>query len=154
MNPISLAIFVILAGASAAAFFFGLPIYESGGLLVAALFAVYAVQMARQWEQAVVLRAGKLSGVKGPGLFMIIPVLDSVAVWVDRRIQTTEVIAEKALTKDTVPVNVDAIIFWVVQDTEKAALEIADYKMAIQRVAQILFVRWLQIPMPKGWLGL
>jgi regulator of protease activity HflC (stomatin/prohibitin superfamily) len=97
---------------------------------------LYALKMAKQWEKAVVLRAGKLDGVYGPGLFFIIPVIDNIAAWIDQRIQTTAVNAEQALTKDTVPVNVDAIIFWVVHDTQRAALEITDYKTAIQRVAQ------------------
>jgi len=92
--------------------------------------------MARQWEKAVVLRAGKLSGVYGPGLFFIVPVIDQITAWIDQRIQTTAVNAEQALTRDTVPVNVDAIIFWIAQDAQRAALEITDYKTAVQRVAQ------------------
>src|SRR4029079_15160001 len=76
------------------------------------------------------------SGIKGPGLFWIIPVVDAVTTWVDQRIRTTEVIAEQALTKDPVPVNVDAIVFWMVHDAERAALEIANYDSAVQRVAQ------------------
>jgi regulator of protease activity HflC (stomatin/prohibitin superfamily) len=86
--------------------------------------------------KAVILRAGKLSGVKGPGLFFIIPILDVITAWIDQRIRTTDVIAEQALTRDTVPVNVDAIVFWMVHDAERAALEIADYVSAVQRVAQ------------------
>jgi regulator of protease activity HflC (stomatin/prohibitin superfamily) len=105
-------------------------------LAIIGLLMLYSLKMARQWEKAVVLRAGKLDGVYGPGLFFIIPVIDNIAAWIDQRIQTTAVNAEQALTKDTVPVNVDAIIFWVVHDTERAALEITDYKTAIQRVAQ------------------
>jgi regulator of protease activity HflC (stomatin/prohibitin superfamily) len=92
--------------------------------------------MARQWEKAVVLRFGKLHAIRGPGLFTIIPFVDSVAVWVDQRIQTTEFNAEQALTRDTVPTNIDAILFWQVHDAERAALEIADYRRAILRVAQ------------------
>jgi regulator of protease activity HflC (stomatin/prohibitin superfamily) len=92
--------------------------------------------VARQWEKAVVLRFGKLHGVRGPGLFMIVPFIDTVATWIDQRIQTTEFNAEQALTRDTVPTNIDAILFWQVHDAERAALEIADYRLAILRVAQ------------------
>ncbi|MGB6486035.1 MAG: slipin family protein [Steroidobacteraceae bacterium] len=92
--------------------------------------------MARQWEKAVVLRFGKLHSLRGPGLFMIIPFVDTVTTWVDQRIQTTEFGAEQALTRDTVPTNIDAILFWQVHDAERAALEIADYRQAILRVAQ------------------
>ena len=87
--------------------------------------------------QFVILRAGNLLGVRGPGLFLIIPVIDSVAAVIDERIQTTAFNAEQALTKDTVPVNVDAIIFWHVHDARRAALEITNYREAIDRVAQI-----------------
>ena len=86
--------------------------------------------------QFVILRAGNLLGVRGPGLFLIIPVIDSVAAVIDERIQTTAFNAEQALTKDTVPVNVDAIIFWHVHDARRAALEITNYREAIDRVAQ------------------
>jgi regulator of protease activity HflC (stomatin/prohibitin superfamily) len=92
--------------------------------------------MARQWEKAVVLRFGKLHSLRGPGLFMIVPFVDTVTTWVDQRIQTTEFNAEQALTRDTVPTNIDAILFWQVHDAERAALEIADYRQAILRVAQ------------------
>ena len=92
--------------------------------------------MAQQWERAVVLRLGKLHAVKGPGLFILVPILDQVAMWIDQRIRTTAVNAEQALTMDTVPVNVDAIVFWMVHDPQRAALQIADYASAVERVAQ------------------
>jgi regulator of protease activity HflC (stomatin/prohibitin superfamily) len=92
--------------------------------------------MAKQWEKAVVLRFGKLHAIRGPGLFAIIPFMDEVTAWVDQRIQTIEFNAEQALTKDTVPANIDAILFWQVHDPERAALEITDYRSAILRVAQ------------------
>ena len=92
--------------------------------------------VAKQWEKAVVLRFGKLHSLRGPGLFMIVPFVDTVTTWVDQRIQTTEFNAEQALTRDTVPANIDAILFWQVHDAERAALEIADYRQAILRVAQ------------------
>jgi regulator of protease activity HflC (stomatin/prohibitin superfamily) len=95
-----------------------------------------ALLMARQWERAVVLRFGKLRGINGPGMFLIIPFIDEVSVWLDQRIQTTEFNAEQALSKDTVPVDVDAVIFWQIHDPERAALEITDYRSAIERVAQ------------------
>jgi regulator of protease activity HflC (stomatin/prohibitin superfamily) len=92
--------------------------------------------MANQWERAVVLRFGRLQGIRGPGLFFIVPFVDTVTTWIDQRIQTTEFNAEQALTKDTVPANIDAILFWQVHDVERAALEITDYRRAILRVAQ------------------
>jgi regulator of protease activity HflC (stomatin/prohibitin superfamily) len=135
MNPIGIALSLLFGAAAAAAFVEGFRL-PAAALALIAIILLYALKMARQWEKAVVLRAGKLDGVYGPGLFFIIPVVDNIAAWIDQRIQTTAVNAEQALTKDTVPVNVDAIIFWVVHDTERAALEITDYKTAIQRVAQ------------------
>ena len=105
-------------------------------LIVAGVLVINALLMARQWEKAVVLRLGRLHSVRGPGLFFIIPFVDSVAQWIDQRIQTTEFNAEQALTRDTVPTNIDAILFWQVHDAERAALEIADYRQAILRVAQ------------------
>jgi regulator of protease activity HflC (stomatin/prohibitin superfamily) len=104
--------------------------------MLMALITVFAVQMARQWEKAVVLRFGKLHAIRGPGLFLIVPVMDSVTEWIDERIQTIEFNAEQALTKDTVPANIDAILFWQVHDPQRAALEITDYRSAILRVAQ------------------
>jgi regulator of protease activity HflC (stomatin/prohibitin superfamily) len=84
----------------------------------------------------VVLRLGKLHAIRGPGMFMIVPFVDSVTAWIDQRIQTTPFNAEQALTRDTVPVNIDAILFWQIHDPERAALEITDYRQAILRVAQ------------------
>jgi regulator of protease activity HflC (stomatin/prohibitin superfamily) len=103
--------------------------------LCAALLPL-SLLVAKQWEKAVVLRFGKLHALRGPGLFMIVPFVDTVTAWVDQRIQTTEFNAEQALTRDTVPANIDAILFWQVHDAERAALEIADYRQAILRVAQ------------------
>jgi regulator of protease activity HflC (stomatin/prohibitin superfamily) len=94
------------------------------------------LKMANQWERAVVLRMGKLHAIRGPGLFIIVPFVDNIASWIDQRIQTTEFNAESALSKDTVPVNIDAVVFWQIHDPERAALEIADYRHAIFRVAQ------------------
>ncbi|SKA39422.1 SPFH domain, Band 7 family protein [Enhydrobacter aerosaccus] len=105
-------------------------------LVIAGLLVPQTLMMANQWERAVVLRLGRLKAIRGPGLFLIIPFVDTVATWLDQRIQTTEFNAEQALSKDTVPVNIDAIIFWQVHDPERAALEISDYRSAIARVAQ------------------
>jgi regulator of protease activity HflC (stomatin/prohibitin superfamily) len=115
--------------------------WTSAGILAALLALAAALLplsllMARQWEKAVVLRFGKLHAIRGPGLFVIVPFVDSVAAWIDQRIQTTEFNAEQALTRDTVPTNIDAILFWQVHDPERAAMEIADYRQAILRVAQ------------------
>ena len=105
-------------------------------LALGAALVPLSLLMARQWEKAVVLRFGKLHAIRGPGLFMIVPFVDTVTAWIDQRIQTTEFNAEQALTRDTVPTNIDAILFWQVHDPERAALEIADYRQAILRVAQ------------------
>jgi regulator of protease activity HflC (stomatin/prohibitin superfamily) len=102
----------------------------------AAAVTALSLKMANAWQKFVILRMGKLQSVRGAGLFAIIPVLDSVIAVIDGRIQTTAFNAEQALTKDTVPVNVDAIIFWHVHDAEKAALAITNYRQAIDRVAQ------------------
>jgi regulator of protease activity HflC (stomatin/prohibitin superfamily) len=102
----------------------------------AAILIAFSLKMANAWQKFVILRMGKLQSVKGAGLFVIIPVIDIVIAVIDERIQTTAFNAEQALTKDTVPVNVDAIIFWHVHDAEKAALAITNYIEAIDRVAQ------------------
>ena len=107
-----------------------------GLLLLVGFLTPISLVMAQQWEKAVILRLGKLHAVCGPGLFVIIPFVDSVVAWIDQRIQTTEFNAEQALTRDTVPANIDAILFWQVHDAERAALEITDYRQAILRVAQ------------------
>src|ERR1700747_1832417 len=117
MNPITafLAIACLIIGAALGA---------TGHLILGVAFVVVAIviasalKMANTWQKFVILRAGKLRGVKGPGLFLIIPVIDNVAAVIDERIQTTAFSAEEALTKDTVPVNVDAIIFWFVHDAQ------------------------------------
>ena len=102
----------------------------------AAAIIALSLKMANAWQKFVILRMGKLQSVRGAGLFAIIPIVDNVVAVIDERIQTTAFNAEQALTKDTVPVNVDAIIFWHVHDAEKAALAITHYREAIDRVAQ------------------
>ena len=100
------------------------------------LFFLFAVKIANQWEKAVVLRFGKFRGLRGPGLFWIIPVVDTVAHFVDQRVRATDVTAEAALTRDTVPVNVDAIVFWLVWDAEKSILEVESFFDAIFLASQ------------------
>jgi regulator of protease activity HflC (stomatin/prohibitin superfamily) len=135
MNPITSLVTIVLALIGALLFLarFELP---GIGFGIVAVLVLFSLKMANNWERFVILRAGKLSSVKGPGLFMIIPVIDAVAAVIDERIQTTGFNAEQALTRDTVPVNVDAIIFWHVHDAQAAALNITDYRSAIDRVAQ------------------
>ena len=135
MNPITLFIVAVLAAAGVLGAAFGLIAVAVVFGLAAALVS-QSLKMANTWQKFVVLRAGKLNGVKGPGLFVIVPVIDRVVAVIDERIQTTAFNAEQALTRDTVPVNVDAIIFWHVHDAQQAALAITDYRQAIDRVAQ------------------
>jgi regulator of protease activity HflC (stomatin/prohibitin superfamily) len=129
-------VLAVLAGLAAYRWQFPAWFIVAGVLAFIAVLIPRALMMANQWENAVVLRLGKLHAIRGPGLFLIVPFVDAVTTWIDQRIQTTEFNAEQALTKDTVPVNVDAIVFWQVHDTERAALEIVDYRQAIGRVAQ------------------
>ncbi len=95
-----------------------------------------APRIAQQWERAVVLRFGRFVGLRGPGLFWIVPFMDRVSTWIDQRTMTTSFAAEQTLTADTVPVNVDAVLFWMVHDAEKAALEVQDYAQAVSWAAQ------------------
>jgi regulator of protease activity HflC (stomatin/prohibitin superfamily) len=136
MNAISAVVFILFIGGAVLSQMAGMPVALTVVLTLIGVFLGYSIKMAQQWERAVVLRLGKLHSVKGPGLFILIPIIDAVTTWIDQRIRTTEVNAEQALTKDTVPVNVDAIVFWMVHDPERAALEITDYVSAVQRVAQ------------------
>jgi regulator of protease activity HflC (stomatin/prohibitin superfamily) len=105
------------------------------GLLLGLLTA-QAPKIAKQWERAVVLRLGRYVGLRGPGLFWIIPFIDTVTAWIDQRVITTSFAAEETLTSDTVPVNVDAVLFWMVYDPEKAALEVQNYPQAVSWAAQ------------------
>jgi regulator of protease activity HflC (stomatin/prohibitin superfamily) len=135
MNPITALVTIVLALIGGLLFTTGLQI---AGIAfgVFAVLTAFSLKMANNWERFVILRAGKLSSVKGPGLFMIVPVIDAVTAVIDERIQTTGFNAEQALTRDTVPVNVDAIVFWHVHNAQSAALNITDYRSAIDRVAQ------------------
>jgi len=103
---------------------------------IVAVLISSAIKVANQWEKAVVLRLGRFHKLRGPGLFLIIPVIDTIAYWIDIRVISTSFTAEKTLTKDTVPVDVDAVLFWKVIDPKKAALEISEYKSAISWASQ------------------
>jgi len=106
------------------------------GWTLVGFYLLFALRVASQWEKAVVLRLGKFLKLAGPGAFWLIPIIDTVPNWIDHRVIVTPFSAEKTLTKDTVPVDVDAVLFWVIWDAEKAALEVADYRAAISWAAQ------------------
>jgi len=136
-NPVSITVLLVLAGISVGLYaltFIGTPVLI--GLLLVSVFIASSIQIADQWEKGVVLRMGKFVGLKGPGLFFIIPILDQVSSYIDQRVRVTEFKAEQTLTKDTVPVNVDAVVYWTVWDVEKAALEVQNYEKAISYIAQ------------------
>lgn len=105
-------------------------------MVVIGTYCMFALKVASQWQKAVILRLGKFIGLRGPGPFWIIPLIDNIPSWIDHRVMVTPFAAEKTLTKDTVPVDVDAVLFWVVWDAEKAALEVEDYRSAIAWSAQ------------------
>jgi regulator of protease activity HflC (stomatin/prohibitin superfamily) len=105
-------------------------------MLLVGVVLMQAPRIAQQWERAVVLRLGRFVALRGPGLFWIVPFIDSVSSWIDQRTITTSFAAEQTLTSDTVPVNVDAVLFWMVHDVQKAALEVQDYAQAVSWAAQ------------------
>ena len=110
-----------------------------GAVILANLIGIYiliAFKVASQWEKVIVLRLGRFIGLKGPGPFWIVPIVDTIPSWIDHRVMVTPFTAERTLTKDTVPVDVDAVLFWVVWDAEKAALEVENYRAAIAWAAQ------------------
>jgi regulator of protease activity HflC (stomatin/prohibitin superfamily) len=107
-----------------------------GVAFILALVVSSAIQVADQWSKAVVLRLGKFRSLQGPGLFFIIPLIDTIPYWIDTRVLTSSFKAEKTLTKDTVPVDVDAVLFWKIVDPQKAALDVADYQSAISWASQ------------------
>jgi len=106
------------------------------GWMLIGIYILFALKVADQWEKAIVLRLGKFQGLRGPGLFWIIPIIDTVPTWIDHRVMVSPFAAQKTLTKDTVPVDVDAVLFWVVWDAEKAALEVENYEAAVDWAAQ------------------
>jgi len=137
LNPVSITLFFVLAAICGGLFFLKIitiPIMV-GGLLLS-VFIAASIHIADQWEKAIVLRMGKFTGLKGPGFFFIIPIIDSIANYIDQRVRVTDIKAEKTLTKDTVPVNVDAVVYWTVWDVEKAALEVQDYEKAVLNISQ------------------
>ena len=109
------------------------PIFAA---VVIGLYFLFAIRVANQWDKAAVLRLGRYRGLRGPGLFVIVPVIDAVSRFIDQRVRVTDVHAESALTRDTVPVNVDAIVFWLVWDAEKCILEVQNFEQAITLSAQ------------------
>jgi regulator of protease activity HflC (stomatin/prohibitin superfamily) len=111
------------------------PAVAIAGLLIG-LYFLLAIKVAEQWQRAAVLRLGRYIGLRGPGIFMIIPIVDQVSQYVDQRVRVTDVNAESALTRDTVPVNVDAIVFWLVWNAEKSILEVVNFDQAITLSAQ------------------
>lgn len=136
-NPISTAILILLFCLIGLLFYF-----QKTGVVVTVIASVLSIlitssiHIADQWEKAVVLRMGKYTGLRGPGLFIIIPIIDKVDNYIDQRIRVTDFKAEQTLTKDTVPVNVDAVVYWTVWDVEKAALEVQEYIKAVGYIAQ------------------
>lgn len=137
VNPISISVLLIPAALLILLCQFHIisPTVLLGGLLFFILLSA-SIRVADQWERAVVLRMGKFQGLKGPGPFLIIPIIDQVATYIDQRVRVSAFKAEQTLTKDTVPVNVDAVVYWTVWDVEKAALEVQEYQTAIEHIAQ------------------
>jgi regulator of protease activity HflC (stomatin/prohibitin superfamily) len=123
-------------------FFIGIPfavrqrIEVAVGIWIVSALALFGIKIANQWEKAIVLRFGKFQAMRGPGLFFIIPIIDEITHLIDQRVRVTDVTAESALTRDTVPVDVDAIVFWTVWDAQKSVLEVSDYFAAIALSAQ------------------
>ena len=136
LNVISMAIFIVsIAAALVVGFQTENPIAPTVIILLG-LALMQSPRVAQQWERGVVLRLGRYVGLRGPGLFWVVPFVDSVSSWIDQRTITTGFAAEQTLTSDTVPVNVDAVLFWMVHDAEKAALEVQNYRTAISWAAQ------------------
>ena len=134
INPISFLILLVISIA-----LYGLDIFGELILFLCILGSALlasSIHIADQWDRAVVLRMGKYQGLKGPGPFMIIPIIDTVSTYIDQRVRVSAFKAEQTLTKDTVPVNVDAVVYWTVWDVEKAALEVQQYQTAIEHIAQ------------------
>jgi regulator of protease activity HflC (stomatin/prohibitin superfamily) len=136
LNVIAVAVFI---ASVALAVIVGLQSQRLMAPIIIVLIGVVLMQsprVAQQWERAIVLRLGRFVGLRGPGLFWVVPFVDSVSSWIDQRTITTGFAAEQTLTSDTVPVNVDAVLFWMVHDAEKAALEVQNYRTAISWAAQ------------------
>jgi hypothetical protein len=137
INPVAVVVFLLLlAGAGLLLYFGMINFWWFSGLILLALFIAASIKIADQWERAVVLRLGRFRGLKGPGFFLIIPIIDRVAKYIDQRVRVTDFHAETTLTRDTVPVHVDAVVYWMVWDVQKAALEVQDYIEAVAFMAQ------------------
>ena len=137
VNLVSIFIFLILTLANAILFYLDLISLTIALIgLAATLFIAATLKISDQWEKAVVLRMGKFIGLKGPGWFLIIPIIDRVDKYIDQRVRVTDIRADSTLTKDTVPVNVDAVVYWTVWDAEKAALEVQEYEYAVSLVSR------------------
>ena len=135
-NIVSVLVFVACAAVGVVvAFALRNPLPVIPGVLVG-LVAMQSPKIAQQWERAIVLRLGKYHSMRGPGLFWIVPFFDSISAWIDQRTITTAFAAEQTLTLDTVPVNVDAVLFWMVHDPTRAALEVQSYSQAVSWAAQ------------------
>jgi len=136
MNFIAAAVLAVLIAVNLLLLFFEVtgPGLFIPGVLVSILIAS-SIKIANQWERAVILRMGRFRGLRGPGLFLIIPIVDRVYSYIDQRVRVTDFAAEETLTKDTVPVNVDAVVYWTVWDVEKAALEVQKYEKAVSYIA-------------------
>ncbi|HVR41785.1 MAG TPA: slipin family protein [Thermoanaerobaculia bacterium] len=135
-NVITVVVFLAISAAGFIAFITtNQPAWFVVALIVAPIAAM-SPRIAQQWEKAIVLRLGKYVGQRGPGLFWVVPLIDRVSSWIDQRVITTSFAAEQTLTSDTVPVNVDAVLFWMVYDPEKAALEVQTYQDAVSWAAQ------------------
>ncbi len=113
-----------------------MPYFAIAAGVVVVIILLFSLRIASEWSRAVVLRLGRYHAVKGPGIYLLLPFVDTVAMWIDLRIQTTSITAEQALTRDTVAVGVDAIVFWQVADPRAAAINIANYREAVERVSQ------------------
>jgi regulator of protease activity HflC (stomatin/prohibitin superfamily) len=136
LNVVAVAIFVVVAGVGfVLTMQTGNPYWVVGGAFIGLVLG-QSPRVAQQWERAIVLRLGRFVGLQGPGLFWIVPFVDSIARMIDQRVITTSFAAEQTLTSDTVPVNVDAVLFWMVYDAEKAALEVQHYPTAVSLAAQ------------------
>lgn len=142
-SAVPLAVFLLIAGVggwAAWSVYAGgaavLAVWIAAVLFVAAILLAAAIKIASQWERAIILRLGRFCALRGPGLFLIVPIVDSVPYWIDLRVMTTTFKAERTLTKDTVPVDVDAVLFWRVVDPQKAALDVEDYRVAVAWAAQ------------------
>jgi len=136
INGVALLLFVIcVASGLGLAAVLNQPPYAIGGVLVG-LYFLFAIKVVKQWEKVAVLRLGRYVGLRGPGLCHIIPILETLSPYVDQRVRVASVSAESTLTRDTVPVNVDAIVFWMVWNAEKSILEVEDFVQAITLSAQ------------------